>query len=45
MKTTKENEIIIYKSKDGPSEDVCIKDETNWLTQSEMGELFEKVYR
>ena len=43
MKTTKENEIIIFKTKDGPSVDVCIKDETVWLTQSEMGELFEKA--
>jgi hypothetical protein len=43
MKTTKENEIIIFKTNDGPSVDVCIKDETVWLTQSEMGELFEKA--
>ena len=42
MKTTKENEIIIFKTKEGPSVDVYIKDETVWLTQSEMAELFKK---
>lgn len=37
----KENKIIIYKTKDGETEiDVSIQNETLWLTQKSMAELF-----
>ena len=42
MKTTKENEIIIFKTKDGPAVDVQINNETAWLNQNQMTDLFEK---
>jgi hypothetical protein len=36
-------EIILYRAKDGDiSMDVLIENETVWLTQSQMGVLFEK---
>ncbi len=38
-----DNQIVIYKSKDGSiSLDVNLKDENVWLTQSQMINLFEK---
>ena len=42
MKTTKENEIIIFKIKDGPAVDVQINNETAWLNQNQMTDLFGK---
>lgn len=42
MKTTKENEIIIFKTKDGLAVDVQINNETAWLNQNQMTDLFEK---
>ena len=36
-------EIIIYQNPDGNIKiDVCIEDETVWLTQAQLGELFQK---
>ena len=47
MKNNKSNsEIIIYQSADGtPGIEVRMEGETVWLTQSQMGELFEKDKR
>ena len=42
MKTTKENEIIIFNTKDGPAVDVQVNNETAWLNQNQMTDLFEK---
>ena len=37
-----ENKIIIYKTKDGQTQiDVRLENETVWLTQAQMAELFE----
>ena len=39
-------EIIMYESKDGKLNiDVNLKDETVWLTQKQMGELFDRDYK
>lgn len=35
-------EIIIYESKDGPKLEVCLEDETVWLTKKQMALLFDK---
>src|SRR3989338_2206003 len=41
MSEPKESEFLLYKSQDGEVKlDVFIKDETVWLTQKMMGELF-----
>ena len=42
MKTIKENEIVIYESDNGPTLELKLMRETLWLTQRQMGELFEK---
>lgn len=34
-------EIIIYESKDGPKLEVCLEDETVWLTQNQIALLFD----
>jgi prophage maintenance system killer protein len=39
---TKKGEIIIYKASEGPQLEVRFEDETVWLNQAEMGELFQK---
>ena len=39
-----ENKIIIYHTEDGQTQiDVRLEDETVWLTQAQMAELFEKT--
>ena len=39
-----ENKIIIYQTEDGQTQiDVRLEDETVWLTQAQMAELFEKT--
>ena len=39
-----ENRIIIYQTEDGQTQiDVLLEDETVWLTQAQMAELFEKT--
>ncbi|MBT5856493.1 virulence protein RhuM/Fic/DOC family protein [bacterium] len=43
MKTTKENQILIFKSDTGPEVDVTLIDENIWLTQAQMAELFERT--
>ena len=44
MKNNNSGEIIIYEGADGePRIQVQIKDETVWLTQNQMAELFEKA--
>ena len=41
--TNKNNEIIIYQSEDGQTQvDVRMENETVWLTQAQMAELFQK---
>lgn len=41
--TNKDNEIIIYQSEDGQTQvDVRMENETVWLTQAQMAELFQK---
>jgi len=42
MKTIKDNKVTIFKTKDGPDVDVQIDNETVWLSQTQMAELFEK---
>ena len=42
MKTIKDNKVSIFKIKDGPSVDVQIDNETAWLNQNQMTDLFEK---
>ena len=42
MKTIKDNKVTIFKTKDGPAVDVQINNETVWLSQTQMAELFEK---
>jgi len=38
-----ENQIVIYKTDDGQTAiDVCMENETVWLTQAQMAELFQK---
>jgi hypothetical protein len=38
------SEIIIYQTEDGRTEiDVCMEDETVWLTQIQMAELFQRA--
>ena len=38
-----ENKIIIYQTEDGQTQiDVCLENETVWLTQAQMAELFDK---
>ena len=40
---TNNNEIIIYQSEDGQTQvDVRMENETVWLTQAQMAELFQK---
>jgi len=41
----KKGEIVIYKAKGGPLIDVRLKEETAWLTQKQMSELFQKDVR
>jgi prophage maintenance system killer protein len=41
----KKGEIVIYKAKGGPLIDVRLKEETVWLTQKQMSELFQKDVR
>jgi len=41
-KEIKKGEILIYKSKNGPLLDVRLEQETVWLTQKQMTELFNK---
>jgi len=39
----KNNQIIIYKTEDGQTKiEVSVKDETVWLSQAQMAELFQK---
>jgi hypothetical protein len=41
--TNKNNEIIIYQSEDGQTQvDVRMENDTVWLTQAQMAELFQK---
>ncbi|MFA6296355.1 MAG: hypothetical protein WC663_03305 [Patescibacteria group bacterium] len=41
--TEKNNQIIIYNAEDGQTKvEVQMKDETVWLTQKQMSELFDK---
>jgi prophage maintenance system killer protein len=40
-----ENEITIYKAENGPEVRVQFEDETVWLTQAQMAELFQKDVR
>jgi len=42
MKTIKDNKVTIFKTKDGPAVDVQINNETVWLNQNQMTDLFEK---
>ena len=42
MKTIKDNKVTIFKTKDGPAVDVKIDNETVWLSQNQMSDLFEK---
>ncbi len=44
-KEIKKGEIMIYKSKSGPRLDVRLEEETVWLTQKQMSELFDKDVR
>ena len=38
-----ENKIIIYQSEDGETRiDVCLENDTVWLTQAQMADLFQK---
>ena len=40
----KQNQIVIYEAKDGQTQiDVHVRDETVWLTQAQMVELFKKT--
>ncbi|MDR3642762.1 MAG: virulence protein RhuM/Fic/DOC family protein [Candidatus Doudnabacteria bacterium] len=41
----KKGEIIIYKAPEGPELQVQMDGETVWLTQKQMGELFQKDFR
>lgn len=46
MKEVKKGEIILYQAPDGATKiDVKLKDETVWLTQAQMAELFDKDVR
>ena len=46
MKEEKKGEIILYQASDGATKiDVKLKDETVWLTQAQMAELFDKDVR
>ena len=42
MKLKKDNKVTIFKTKDGPAVDVQINNETAWLSQNQMTDLFEK---
>ena len=42
MKSKKDDKVTIFKTKDGPSVDVQINNETVWLSQIQMAELFQK---
>ena len=42
MKSRKDNKVTIFKTKDGPAVDVQINNETAWLNQNQMTDLFEK---
>jgi len=42
---TKKGEIIIYKAEKGPEIQVKLEDETVWLSQAQMAELFQKDVR
>ena len=42
MKSKKDNKVTIFKTKDGPAVDVQINNETAWLSQNQMTDLFEK---
>ncbi len=43
MKPSIDNQLVIYQTPDGNTNiDVQFKDETVWLSQSQMAELFEK---
>lgn len=41
----KKGEIVIFKSKEGPRIDVRLDEDTVWLTQKQMTELFNKDVR
>lgn len=42
---TRGNKIVIYQTEDGQSQiDVHLENETVWLSQAQMAELFEKDY-
>lgn len=42
----KKGEIILYKTEDGKSQlDVRLEDETIWLNQKQIAELFDKDYK
>jgi len=42
MKLKNDNKVTIFKTKDGPAVDVQINNETAWLNQNQMTDLFEK---
>ena len=42
MKSIKDNKVTLFKTKDGPDVDVQINNETAWLSQNQMTDLFEK---
>jgi len=42
MQSKKDNKVTIFKTKDGPDVDVQINNETAWLSQNQMTDLFEK---
>ena len=41
-RSKKDNKVTIFKTKDGPAVDVQINNETAWLNQNQMTDLFEK---
>jgi death-on-curing family protein len=42
MEQTKKGEIVIYKDQEGPEIQVKLENETVWLSQAEMADLFQK---
>ena len=39
----KQDQVVIYQTEDGQTQiDVCLENETVWLTQAQMAELFQK---
>ena len=45
QKEIKKGEIVIYKSKEGPQLDVRLEEETVWLSQKQIADLFDKDVR